>query len=199
MRRGRPSSRSPNLSKEVREQFKELKGQMAKAKQVGKLAAQKAIGTKGITQRCVRQERLPLPRCGEGDGRRRARGRAEILKRSPLSGRTLTPQAFVGSSNGRTAAFGAVSRGSTPLPTATRSNRVNSTLMKERLTTVARIKASELELKDRLVHINRVAKVVKGGTAVQLQRDRRRRRRQGACRHRPGEGERGGRRDLQRC
>jgi len=28
---------------------------------------------------------------------------------------------------------------------------------------VARIKASELELKDRLVHINRVAKVVKGG------------------------------------
>ncbi|HSQ76278.1 MAG TPA: 30S ribosomal protein S5 [Bacteroidota bacterium] len=30
-------------------------------------------------------------------------------------------------------------------------------------TTVARIKASELELKDRLVHINRVAKVVKGG------------------------------------
>ncbi len=30
-------------------------------------------------------------------------------------------------------------------------------------TTVARIKASELELKDKLVHINRVAKVVKGG------------------------------------
>ncbi|MGE5247668.1 MAG: 30S ribosomal protein S5 [Verrucomicrobiota bacterium] len=30
-------------------------------------------------------------------------------------------------------------------------------------TTLARIKASELELKDRLVHINRVAKVVKGG------------------------------------
>ncbi len=29
--------------------------------------------------------------------------------------------------------------------------------------TVARIKASELELKDKLVHINRVAKVVKGG------------------------------------
>ncbi|HMK39527.1 MAG TPA: 30S ribosomal protein S5, partial [Bacteroidota bacterium] len=28
---------------------------------------------------------------------------------------------------------------------------------------MARIKASELELKDRLVHINRVAKVVKGG------------------------------------
>ena len=31
-----------NLSKESREQFKELKGQMAKAKLVGKLAAQKA-------------------------------------------------------------------------------------------------------------------------------------------------------------
>ena len=28
---------------------------------------------------------------------------------------------------------------------------------------MARIKASELELKDKLVHINRVAKVVKGG------------------------------------
>jgi large subunit ribosomal protein L18 len=38
-----------NLSKQDREQFKELKGQTAKAKLVGKLAAQKAIEKK-ITQ-----------------------------------------------------------------------------------------------------------------------------------------------------
>ena len=65
---------------------------------------------------------------------------------------------IVGSSNGRTAAFGAVSGGSTPPPTAAKR-----TALQNRRSSVARIKASELELKDKLVHINRVAKVVKGG------------------------------------
>ena len=38
-----------DVSKEMKEQFKELKGQMARGKQVGKLAAQKAV-EKNITQ-----------------------------------------------------------------------------------------------------------------------------------------------------
>lgn len=103
------------LSKEIKEEVKNIKGKIPKAKLVGKLLAQKAI-EKGITT--VVFDRSGYPYHGK------VKAIAEGAREGGLKFWILLLQEIIlaGSSNGRTAAFGAVCGGSNPPPAAVNFN-----------------------------------------------------------------------------